>query len=1400
MSNGGTLIVFTQQHGYEFEVLPSGQLLRLRWVEDQSCQLYSVGVSQYHPIFSGVPRGTPTLSLNVDGFFTSYPSDSAVLLARTKNGQPAMVLYQYGRGRVLASTLYSDMALGLHQTMGQETALLRDLFAWAVSQDDVETLSLAETSLSIPVHNPYTGAADLPVFQIGDEVTLSINVTNDNLTITADTVKFLVLDPSFNQSWVEVSQGIGAGESALVNLSYPTDGSSEKGVWTVLYFLYAGDDFLGAEMGGRFALGYDPSDYSSFRAIVTVKDPKGNVVVEEEQYVTISPGEAGTIQVSLPATAERGIWSARYSVLMSDGRVLLSSLKRFARSDYAEIPEGWSYQGSEIGFDVTSDHDQVVIGAEETFYIHIYNRGDSDAAIDYYLDWTHKPISEPETVTVPSGSMVTLTHTMAIPSTGRFWANFSSSERGHLGAACKGVMAYHPYVEVGVSTDKTSYTVSDNLVATGDLTNMGPEALGIHTVVQIRDGMLNSLGEQAFDEALPPYGVRGEGATRTRVLTIPLPVGMVAGDYMLVVQSYLGAERIGQDTAYFDFTNMLASSIRLDQPLRSYRAGDPIEIAVDMENVGTSTWESDVEIVTPALGSPVTTHVTLGPGATQILTYPVTVVPASISSGLHQITVTFVEEGYTRTAGFSVPGPRLQINLDTESYNAGDELGLLVYNAGGTYAEWACTMHASFTVDPVSATGESWPRETDRMPVSIPISAAGGRYYVQAQCQASGSTYYLTKYVDISGSDITLALADSQYSAGEVVSITMINTGTVDTTSLCRIDLTDEHGFAIYQESGTSKFVAGGGSETLSFTIPDWAASGQYGLQATCVDTNNSKVASLVRYLDISGVEASLTSVTDRGTYNFSDNIDVLTQTINSAQPLSGTLHLWMWEAAQSQVAAQQEWAKHDGSTGTDTPEAIAVDADGNVYVTGSRYNGANTDYGTIKYSSQGTKLWEAIYAGGSAQNDAASAIAVDAAGNVYVTGMSYEQKPGSLTTAKMTCTTVKYNATGAQQWVKSFHGTGNSFDECMAIAVGGGFVYVAGRSGGSGTSSDYITIKYDAITGVQQWASRYNGPGNMMDGATGLALDADGNVYVAGYTYAADMNMYYATIKYNSAGTQQWVSQSDYSAGGYPAYIAFRQAEAGEPGYLLMAGSVYRGAYADFALIKYDTTDGGQEWAQYYDGSYGNNDTVVGLAVDNAGNAYVAGGITVGVTVEMFDVDFGVLKYSASGDLLWEASYGVPDSQRDMPAGLALDADGDVYVAGSIWTQNWTYEWATLKLDGDTGAQVWVTGYTGLDSGDDQAAAIAVSPAGGIYVTGTSSGNYATVKYVERQAGDAVWETDIPVDLAASETKDVSTLVNIPTELAGITGKLYLGARLLNSGSQVIAESEPHCLLHHLQ
>jgi len=96
VSAGGTVIVFAQQHGYEFNALPGGEVSGYGWNEDQSCHTNAVYIDTYHPMFAG--QDSANLDASVDGYFSNWPDNATILLRRTKNAMPAMIAYKHGSG------------------------------------------------------------------------------------------------------------------------------------------------------------------------------------------------------------------------------------------------------------------------------------------------------------------------------------------------------------------------------------------------------------------------------------------------------------------------------------------------------------------------------------------------------------------------------------------------------------------------------------------------------------------------------------------------------------------------------------------------------------------------------------------------------------------------------------------------------------------------------------------------------------------------------------------------------------------------------------------------------------------------------------------------------------------------------------------------------------------------------------------------------------------------------------------------------------------------------------------------------------------------------------------------------------------------------------------------------
>ena len=118
-----------------------------------------------------------------------------------------------------------------------------------------------------------------------------------------------------------------------------------------------------------------------------------------------------------------------------------------------------------------------------------------------------------------------------------------------------------------------------------------------------------------------------------------------------------------------------------------------------------------------------------------------------------------------------------------------------------------------------------------------------------------------------------------------------------------------------------------------------------------------------------------------------------------------------------------------------------------------------------------------------------------------------------------------------AQVWVERYNGPANDSDEPEAIAVDNlGNVYVTGASWGSGTGYDYATVKYDSA-GVEQWAARYDGPAHGTDEAKAIAL-AGTRVCVTGGSATPDFFTDMATVMYGPSGDTLWTARYDGPAG----------------------------------------------------------------------------------------------------------------------------------------------------------------------------------------------------------------------------------------------------------------------------
>ena len=214
---------------------------------------------------------------------------------------------------------------------------------------------------------------------------------------------------------------------------------------------------------------------------------------------------------------------------------------------------------------------------------------------------------------------------------------------------------------------------------------------------------------------------------------------------------------------------------------------------------------------------------------------------------------------------------------------------------------------------------------------------------------------------------------------------------------------------------------------------------------------------------------------------------------------MSSLLVLLLPAITQAETAVQVWVQRYNGAGNvTDAAYGVAVDSSNSVIVTGSASRSISaSDCATIKYSSAGLPIWTNFYRSG-AGNASGSAVVVDGNNDVIVAG----QLANSGTIYHFA--TIKYSSDGLPLWINSYSGSGNVDDETYAVAVDAtNNVIVTGYSYGSGSGSDYATIKYSSggHAALDQPLQR---PGNGTDKARAMAVDGSNNVIVTGFSAGA--------------------------------------------------------------------------------------------------------------------------------------------------------------------------------------------------------------------------------------------------------------------------------------------------------
>jgi WD40 repeat protein len=447
--------------------------------------------------------------------------------------------------------------------------------------------------------------------------------------------------------------------------------------------------------------------------------------------------------------------------------------------------------------------------------------------------------------------------------------------------------------------------------------------------------------------------------------------------------------------------------------------------------------------------------------------------------------------------------------------------------------------------------------------------------------------------------------------------------------------------------------------------------------------------------------------------------------------------------AARAAVPGSQLWVSRlNGGFA----RAVAVSPGGaTVFVTGNSFGGTSgSDYATVAYdAATGAQRWASRYNGPANRTDYALSVAVSPDGaTVFVTGASFGGRNRACCHSDWDYATVAYDAaTGAQRWASRYNGPGNVADQASSVAVspGGATVFVTGNSFGGASSTDYATVAYNAATGAQRWVSRYNGPANSADQASSVAVSPGGaTVFVTGKSRGATSGQDYATVAYNAAtGARRWASR--YNA---PANRGDRASSvAVSPGgatVFVTGTSRGRTSGMDYATLAYNAATGARRWASRYNGPKNADDGAVSVAAGPGGRSVFVTGTSPGRASGM---DYATIAYNAAtGAPRWTRRYNGPASGADTASSLAVRPGGSaVFVTGTSFagTSGGTSlsDYATVAYNAATGARLWASRYHG-PAGQSDAFALAVSPDGSkVFVTGFTVGettrpDYATVAY----------------------------------------------------------------------
>jgi|APTNR8051073442_1049403.scaffolds.fasta_scaffold28279_2 hypothetical protein len=320
--------------------------------------------------------------------------------------------------------------------------------------------------------------------------------------------------------------------------------------------------------------------------------------------------------------------------------------------------------------------------------------------------------------------------------------------------------------------------------------------------------------------------------------------------------------------------------------------------------------------------------------------------------------------------------------------------------------------------------------------------------------------------------------------------------------------------------------------------------------------------------------------------------------------------------------------------------------------------------------------------------------------------------------------------ANEAQAWVEWKRQLGTEkYDGASSVATDAfGNIYLTGETWGS--LGGLNRGSFDA------WIAKYDGAGRlhwkrqlgteMDDYVKGVASDTAGNVYLTGFTNGSLVgpNRGWAdawVAKYEAAGTLKWKRQLGTEKSEVASGVATDPA-----GNVYLTGefSSPMGGPYDAWVAKYDAA-GSLKWKRQLGTKY--IDYATGVAADSAGNVYIAGGTEGSLGGPYLGAhDAWIAKYDSAGTLKWKRQLGTVDDEE--ARGVATDVAGNIYLTGSTSgalggpIRGFHDAWVA-KYDA-AGSLKWKRQVGTETEDDDYATGVAADSVGNVYLTGLTYGS----------------------------------------------------------------------------